>query len=198
MAGWGKANAPIKTARPGVIAFWLRAVSEADAADWLVMAAYLCAAWLAGRAARRATTDGRERWFWLLLTAALVFLGVNKLLDLQALLTAVARELARAAGWYEDRRAIQYGFVLALAGVAAVGGVAAIWLTRRMAATIRVALAGLVLVGLAVLLRAATFNHLSDVLGRGPAAVDIGAFRELPGIALIAIAAWRYRRASVV
>ena len=183
-----------------MIAFWLEAVADADAADWLVMVAYLCAAWLAGRAARRAEGlgQGRERWFWLIVTATLVFLGVNKLLDLQALLTAIGREYARASGWYEYRRAMQYGFVLALAGVAAVGGVTAIWLTWRMAWAVRVALAGLVLVGLAVLLRAAAFNHLSDVLGGGPAAVDIGAFRELPGIAVIALAAWRYRRAAVV
>lgn len=181
-----------------MIAFWLKAIAEADAADWLVMAAYLGAAWLAGRAARRAEGLGqrRERWFWLVITVLLMFLGVNKLLDLQALLTEVGREYARASGWYDHRRTIQYGFVLALAGVAAVGGAAAIWLTWRMAATIRVALAGLVLVGLAVLLRAAAFNHLSDVLGGGPAAMDIGAFRELPGIVVIALAAWRYRRAA--
>ena len=170
-----------------MIDFWLKAVAEADALDWVVMAAYLLAAALAWRAGRGAQVG--ERRFWLLVAALLVFLGTNKLLDLQALLTAAARENARASGWFEYRRTIQLGFVVTLAGGAVLGGVIAVWLTRRMAATIKVALAGLALVGVAVLLRAGAFNHFGAL-----AALDIGALRELPGIAVIAVSAWFYAR----
>ena len=41
-------------------------------------------------------------------------LGVNKQLDLQTLFTQLARDLAMAQGWYEERRRYQVAFIIAI------------------------------------------------------------------------------------
>lgn len=42
----------------------------------------------------------KQQTFWLLLSVSLLFLGINKQLDLQSLMTAVAKYLAVRDGWY--------------------------------------------------------------------------------------------------
>jgi len=104
-----------------MIADWQASIAKADMADWVTVAAYLLAAMFSIRAARHARLrrEGRERVFWQFTAVLLVFLGINELLDLQALLTFVVRAYARSSGWYGERRPAQYLFVIALA-VAAV------------------------------------------------------------------------------
>jgi hypothetical protein len=57
----------------------------------VTVGAYFAAAYLCWRCARRSPVDGKgwsgTRLFWYLFTAALVFLGFNKQLDLQTWLT---------------------------------------------------------------------------------------------------------------
>lgn len=175
---------------------WRGAVAGADAADWLTVAAYLGTALLAGRAAGRAWLNrrGRERAFWQITAALLCFLGVNELLDLQALLTDLGRAHAKAHGWYGEHRRVQYIFITALAGVAVAAGLAMLWLTRRSHAAVRLALAGLVFIGLFVLFRAASFHHLDELLGRGPPVFTWGTVQEIAGIAIVALAAMLYDR----
>ena len=60
--------------------------------------------------------------FWFMTAVLLVFLSVNELLDLQTLLTAIGRQYAVKDGWYEERRQVQYLFIVGLSGLAAVAG----------------------------------------------------------------------------
>lgn len=175
---------------------WQASIANADMADWVTVAAYLVAALLAARAAFHAwlRREPRERAFWWCTSALLVFLGVNELLDLQTLLTSLARAHARAYGWYGEHRQVQYAFVLALGAVAALAGIAVLWFTRRMHVAIRLALAGLIFIGLFVLLRAASFHHLDDLLGRGLREFNYGSIQEMAGILIVAGAAWLYAR----
>lgn len=175
---------------------WLDSIARADAADWVTVAAYLFAALLAARAAAQARLkrERREGAFWRLTALLLVFLGFNELLDLQMLLTSVGRAQAKAHGWYGSHRPVQYAFVVALAGAAVVLGAATLWLTRRTHAMVRLALAGLIFIGLFVLLRAASFHHFDDLLSGGLPVFNWGSLQELAGIAIVAIAAWRYGR----
>lgn len=165
-------------------------------ADWVTVAAYLVAALLSVRAARQAALrrEASERSFWRISTMLLVLLGINELLDLQTLLTAVARANAEANGWYGYHRQVQYMFVVALAVAAAIAGLAMLWLTRRSHAAVRLALVGLVSIGLFVLLRAASFHHLDEMLGRGWPAFNWGSLQEMAGILTVAGAALLYAR----
>lgn len=173
-------------------------VAAADLADWVTVLAYLASAVAAARAAFSACATQRqgERLFWQLTAGLMVLLGVNELLDLQTLLSTVGRDYARANGWYEHRRQVQYAFLLALGLVAIAFGLALLWLTRRMHTSVQVALAGLVFIGVFILLRAASFHHLDDLLGQGWRTFNYGSLQELLGIAIIGVAAQMYRPPS--
>jgi len=54
----------------------------------------------------------RRAGIWLVISGLMFALGVNKQLDLQTLLTDLARALAHYQGWYDDRHPIQIFFIL--------------------------------------------------------------------------------------
>jgi hypothetical protein len=66
--------------------------------------------------ARRAPARSAERRVWLATGMGMAMLGVNKQLDLQTLFTHVARKIAMAEGWYDDRQTRSVLFI-AVAGV---------------------------------------------------------------------------------
>jgi hypothetical protein len=135
-----------------------------------------------------------EGMFWWATAALLAFLALNEILDLQTHLTSIGRTLAKAHGWYGEHRGVQYLFVLALGLGAMLVGIATMWLTRRMHSAVRTALAGLIFIGLFVLLRAASFHHLDDFLGSDAAVFSWGSIQELAGIIIVAAAAAYYAR----
>lgn len=176
---------------------WRASLADASASDWTTVAAYLIAATIAVRAARaaRQRSEPRERVFWSLTAGLLIFLGVNELFDLQTVLTEVGKQWSLEQGWYEDRRLYQLEFVIALAVVAVLAGLAALWLTRSTHRTVRWALLGLVFIGVFILFRAASFHHVDALLGRGPSAFNWGSVQEMLGILIVGLAAYRYRAA---
>jgi len=175
---------------------WQLAVAQADFADWVTVAAYLLAAAACWRASGHAwiKRHTRDRIFWQVVSGLLVFLGINELLDLQALLTSVGREHAKANGWYGEHRSVQYVFVLALGAAAILAGIVMLWHTRRTDASVRVALVGLVFIGLFVLLRAASFHHFDELLGGGAPEFNWGSMQEMLGILIVAGGALAYTR----
>jgi hypothetical protein len=177
-----------------VISDWQSSIARADMADWVTVAAYLLAAVLSARAAGHAwlRRETRDSIFWRITAVLLVFLGINELLDLQSILTMVVRAHANTNGWYAERRWVQYLFVMGLSVAAVLAGIGMIVLTRHTHAAVRLALAGLVFIGLFVLLRAASFHHLNEMLGRGAAAFNWGPVQEMLGILIVAGAAALY------
>lgn len=175
---------------------WKSSIALADMADWVTVGAYLLAAILCTIAARHAARqqNSSEYAFWMFSAVLLLFLGVNELLDLQTLLTMMGRAHAKANGWYPDHRRVQYIFVVALAFAAVLFGATLLWLTRQLHYSVRLAIAGLVFIGLFILLRAASFHHLDDILGRGATDFPLGSVQEMAGILLVATAALLYTR----
>ena len=177
---------------------WQSSIRQADAADWVTVAAYLVAALLAARAAGQARLrqQGRDGAFWRITAMLLVLLGINELLDLQTLLTSAGRAHAKANGWYGEHRKVQHLFVVALGIAAVLAGSVMLWLTRRTHAALRLALAGLAFIGVFILLRAASIHHLDELLGGGPPSFRWGSVQEMTGILMVAAAAWLYTRES--
>ncbi len=155
---------------------------------WIIVVAYGCGALLTVTVGRSAATP-RERYFWYLSAAVLVLLGLNKQLDLQLLLTDEARNLAKAGGWYEQRRTVQGVFLLVLGFGAAGVAVLLAWWLRRSAHEVKIAAAGLLLLTGFVLLRAAAFHHIDAWVTVDIAGLRSGWWLELAGIALIGAAA---------
>lgn len=173
---------------------WLASIAHANAADWVTVGAYMLAAVMSARSAKSARQRRvhKENTFWRITAALLVLLGFNEVLDLQTLLTAVGREHAYVNGWYGDRRMVQYLFVIALLIAAVIAGMTALRLTLRMPAEVRFAMAGLVCIGIFIMLRAATFNQLWAGLFITPLQLNWAWVLEISGILTVAAAASSY------
>jgi hypothetical protein len=127
--------------------------------------------------------------FWAVLAALLVFLGVNKQLDLQTWLTFVGRRIATRQGWYEYRGQIQTLFVLFVA----IGGLACLAvllkLTRDLLPRHMLAFFGLVVLAFFLLVRASSFHDVDATLGMSVRGIRVSWMLELCGIACIATSA---------
>lgn len=181
-------------------AHWSPGIGDNTPVGWLTVAVYLTAAWAASRAARmRLVNDAqgrRERLFWWAATTLLLFLAVNKQLDLQTFVTAVARCHAQLSGWYEGRREVQRLFILAVAAGGVIGLAALALALRGILGRIWLALAGLGFVCTFVLIRAASFHHMDALIGTAISGFHLNWLLELPGPILVLVVALRRVRAS--
>lgn len=178
---------------------WSPGLGDNSPMGWLTVAVYLTAALAAMSAARRLPGSdpgtGRERAFWWGAAAIMLALGANKQLDLQSLLTMVARCHAQLSGWYDVRRLVQEAFIylIAAGGVVALGLIAL--LLRGILGRIWPALLGLGFVCLFVVVRAASFHNVDVLLGSTAAGIKLNWLLELPGPTLVALVALRRRKA---
>jgi hypothetical protein len=205
----------------GLIGEWSPGIGDPTFVGWLTVAAYFATAWLCwkslrrscgarGLAALRASLAGlrtlarprragpglgesaaRLDALWLCLSALMLFLGVNKQLDLQSAVTAVGRILAHGQGWYDHRHAVQAAFivVVGLSGLAGLGAVAL--LARGHFERVRLALLGMVFLVAFVLIRASSFHHMDALIRTEVAGARMNWVLELGGIACVAASAWR-------
>lgn len=135
-------------------------------------------------------SKGRVRVFWAIISVAMLFLGMNKQLDLQSDLTAIGRCISQHQEWYGDRREVQLHFIEGLlAAIAAILGIA-LWLMRRHLWQNGLALLGLGSVASFVAVRAISIHHVDALINLGPFDVRLIAILELAGLVLIAVNAF--------
>jgi hypothetical protein len=172
---------------------WSALVHDPGPLAWIVVAAYAVGALLAFAAASRATA--RERSFWVATAVVLILLGINKQLDLQTDLTQVGRFLARSEGWYGSRKIAQGLFILSIAlGAVACGALLWTWL-RDAASSVKTAALGVIVLLAFIFIRAASFHHIDYWIAIDIAGMRSGWWLELVGIAIIGVAAAKYRGA---
>jgi len=135
----------------------------------------------------------RERVFWIVCAALLTFLAVNKQLDLQTLLTSLARCAAYEQGWYEDRRSVQRLFIAAVSVGGLVVIMGAVLVLRGTLARTGLAVLGLGLVTTFVVVRAASFHHMDTLIDSRVLGLRVTWLIELLGPTLILVAAIRAR-----
>ena len=187
---------------------WHLRIGDTNLIGWLIVAGYLIAAvltlqaWRLGSATlAKPQLDPIERHaqrvmrrLWASTTIVLVVLGINKQLDLQSLFIELARERARAQGWYERRREYQ---TVAILGVIVIGGTAFAFITfllRSVISRVSLALTGLLALVTFVIVRAASFHYIDKLLSLGNP-IRVNWVLEIGGILLVATAAgqWRLR-----
>lgn len=189
----------------GWIGDWSPGIGDPTFVGWLTVVAYFAAAlacWSVLRDLRGARVTGKEtakvlrkeRGFWLALTLALLFLCINKQLDLQTAFTECMRALAHQQGWYEARFGYQVAFIAGMAVCLPLG----VWLCFRIAgdlpAPVKTAGVGLVVIACFVLIRAASFHHIDRLLGQTVLLLRLNWLLELGGIAVVLLGArWRAR-----
>ncbi len=165
---------------------WSPEIGDPSILGWLTVLAYFVASVLCLRAAH---AEPASASLWRALALALALLGVNKQLDLQSLLTAVGRELARTGGWYDQRRQIQRDFIIAIGLGAVLLSAAAPALLRGKSGHVRAASAGFALLAAFVGIRAASFHHVDRLLRSAILGARFNWLLELGGITVIALAA---------
>jgi len=176
---------------------WRPGIGDPTFMGWLTVVAYGLAAivcWMAGRSDQRAHPQSgysSHPRVWFGLAVLLTLLGINKQLDLQTWFTLSVKSLARAQGWYDERRVFQVLFIVALAILGMVGIAILCFLVRKHRQQIFLALVGAVFLTCFVLIRAASFHHVDQMIG-----FSLGGFKmnwaiELGGISCIGLGAWR-------
>jgi hypothetical protein len=128
--------------------------------------------------------------FWFALCGVLVFLGINKQLDLQSCFTQVGREMAHSEGWYENRRIVQFIFIvcLALCGLAVIA--VSYWYIHGAWRRYRMAFFGIVTLVFFVMVRATSFHHIDIFLQSTFGGIAFNHILEVGGILFIAYCAW--------
>jgi hypothetical protein len=184
---------------------WHPGIGDPTPLGWVTVIAYLAAAFAAFRASflSRAQVVGvfddpfgeRDRRavarFWAAVGLCMIALGINKQLDLQTFFTEALRSIAMSQGWYEDRRRYQIGFIVGLALGGSVALALVVFALRRVFRYIFLGATGLALITGFVLVRAASFHHVDQLLGSGR--IRLNWVLELSGIAVVLVAALRAR-----
>jgi hypothetical protein len=174
---------------------WRPGFGDPTPMGWLTTAAYALAAFTAYAAARRA---GRapglasgSRSIWILVTALMTFLGLNKQLDLQSLLTDVGRVISWKLDFYQQRRDYQKWFMVGMLAASSLGALSTLVIWRCFWKQHVLLASGLVPLLAFIALRAGEFHHISGFSGRHPSGAGAGALLETGGIVLIWLAAMR-------
>ena len=163
---------------------WSPGIGDPGFAGWLTVVAYAVAAVFSLTLATRRDRQSLERTFWAVAGAGLLFLSVNKQLDLQSFLTAAGRCTAQMQGWYDMRRTVQVDFIVGLIAMAIIGGIGVFWLLRRTIRRTGIALLGLVWITGFVLVRAVGFHDVDRMIGFRLAGMRLNWVFELGGIAV--------------
>lgn len=180
---------------------WRPAIGDPTVVGWVTVVAYLLAAVACAWAAWREPRPGglpksRPSGFWLMLSVAMVLLGINKQLDVQTLFTLIGRRVLEANGLYQERRHYQTMFLGAVAGSSLILLIGSLWLARRSLRHRWAALVGMAFVMGFVVIRAASFHHVDALLGSRLGGLKWNWILELGGIAVVAAGAIRVRPAK--
>ncbi|WP_417725905.1 isopropylmalate isomerase [Roseovarius sp.] len=167
---------------------WSPGIGDPSVMAWVTVGGYVVTGGLCLAAARVRVQDRR---FWTILSVVLLFLAVNKQLDLQSALTATGRCISKMQGWYQDRKPVQFAFILALLTASVTTMSITLIRLRRHLGRIGIALCGFGILLTFVAIRAVGFHHFDQIIG-----MTLGNFRmnwvlELSGIVLIFVnAVW--------
>jgi len=175
---------------------WRPGIGDPTVLGWLTVAAYLFAAVACGWAAWREPSSPRGRLarpvaFWLVLAILLTLLGINKQLDLQSLLTVLARRMLTGRGLYEQRRTYQVAFIGCVALVSLGSLVAFLWFSRHELRSRWLALVGMVFILGFVVIRAASFHHVDALLASELGGLKWNWIFEIGGVLVVSVAALR-------
>ncbi|HEY8172408.1 MAG TPA: hypothetical protein VIH21_04920 [Dehalococcoidia bacterium] len=136
-------------------------------------------------------TQQLVRLFWLGLAAMLVVLAFSRMFDLGPWLTDRGRDMAKAQGWYDERRRFQSRAVEAILLAGAMGVfIGVLWFFRAAYREHPLAFIAAVYIVCFVLVRAISLHQVDSVLYRHPVhGVRVNALLELAGIGLMIAAA---------
>ena len=182
---------------------WVPSIGDPTFLGWFTVSAYLVTALLAAKIYFTAenlfnpSILRKQKFFWLFIAVTMLFLGINKQLDLQSLLTAVGRYYAKKEGWYQDRRRIQIAFI---AGFVVMSLFSSVMLIRYMTDTLKenaLAILGFVFLVTFIIIRASSFHHVDELLMGRIVGVRFNWILEISGVFLIGYSAFAILRKKI-
>lgn len=182
----------------GLIGSWSPGIGDPTIGGWLTVFLYAAAAAAIWMLLKQVDFSRQkpEQLVWRGLLLGMVFLGINKQLDLQGALTELGRIAAHQQGWYDNRRQFQEAFI-AGAGILGLTLLATlIVLARDTHGATQSALAGGFALLVFIMIRAASFHHVDQLLGLDFAGLRFNWVIEMGALAWILASALRRRRAS--
>ena len=172
---------------------WSPGIGDPTIVGWFTVVAYLLVAVLAlGRMRADIEDDLCCSRLWLLLALAMLFLSINKQLDLQSWLTLSVKEHALMHDWYQDRRHYQGLFIAGLAVFSLLFMGALFWVVRERWQDFVVAGFGFGLLLVFVLTRATSLHQVDSMIQTGVSGFSLNGLFELTGIFLVGYGT-RYR-----
>jgi hypothetical protein len=171
---------------------WKPGIGDPTIYGWLTVGAYALGAFYCWHAANFGPP--RERGFWLVLSAIMAFLCINKQLDLQTLMTDIGRYYAKQNGWYDQRAKVQLAFILALGAASTLVTAALLIWMRRSRWPVWGACVGLALLLFFVFVRATSFDKMDWLISQHLAGVKANHAMELGGIGFVTAFAWAATR----
>lgn len=168
------------------MAAWQPRIGDPYATGWLTVLAYLLCFVLSAQVWHRLRGQpGRS--FWAVIAVLMIFLAVNKQLDLQSALTALGRCMAQAGGWYDSRRIVQVAFILGLLVLMLASLMIALRSLRDRLPRDGVALLGIAVLCTFVAVRAVGFSDMDALIGHRHFGVSANYLFENSGLLLIAL-----------
>lgn len=174
---------------------WHATIGDPSVMGWVTVVAYFCSAaftfkvFLSSSHIFSAGLVAKQKGFWLTLAVILFFLGINKQLDLQSLLTAIGKYYAHRDGWYENRRELQIFIVISTIIFMLTLFLLFVVNMGELFKTNRLAIVGLAFLLLFIMLRATSFHHMDMLIDFTILGVRLNWVLELSGIGMILISA---------
>jgi len=171
---------------------WRPAVGDPSFIGWFTVAAYFLVSTLAFKICASSSklfliiNERKQKLFWLIVAVIILFLGINKQLDFQSLITEVGRYYAKENGWYEIRREIQFWGIISLLLFSLTTLTVFIFKMGSIIKSNWLAIFGMTLLLSFVLIRAAAFYHVTVFNNQ-----QFNGLLELSGICCIGLAAIR-------
>ncbi len=162
---------------------WRPTIGDPYFMGWFIVGSYFgCAilSFIIARASRKA--DRRSFFLWGMITLLMVMLGINKQLDLQSLLTEMGRQIAKAQGWMDQRRIVQFWFIVALGISAMTAFLLFAVIMRNLFREHILVFIGLFFLLSFIMIRAVSFHHFHEMLRFKVFSVTMNSLLELAGI----------------
>ena len=169
---------------------WSIGIGDPTFLCWFICISYFVACWICGNKALQAKRINDNYPFWLGIAIFLLFLGINKQLDLQTLFIQTIRYLSIQHGWYEQRKLVQIAFVVLTSFSALVSLISLRIFFADSWCRYKVVWFGIILLCTFILLRMALFDGVNVFLHQGDiVTITIGTILELGGIVIIILGA---------
>jgi hypothetical protein len=170
---------------------WHAGIGDPTAFGWVTVIFYMAAVTCSYKKyiALKKSTDAPK--FWLYLTIFLLFLGINKQLDLQTWLTSTMRENAVAHGWYANRRIVQTAFIIFLGVGMLIAMLGLRMLLAKSWQLYKLTWVGILLLCTFILMRAASFHHFDIFINTHFLGLRINVILEIGALILIITEALR-------